>query len=598
VGDRPASLAEIQDIPRGSLVLLAGPPGAGKSDFCHQVVLGALTMDRPVILVTTDRGPAEVLGHLEQLGLGQQPPGTLWFVDAFGETVGETRPGRADTVVANCQDLNSITMAIAKVQQRIGRKDTLLAFDSLTSPYLFNQAAMFRFVRLGLARFASEGSSVLALIDEGCATEQDLAAMMSVTDGILEMETEERYRKLAVVKHPTVDAATIRVAVEPKQPQFRPPMDWDPGVLAQFLRSFNTGRVGLRREVGDFVNLVWPSLTHWSCMLWDPKGFPPMLYALNKYECASAMEGIAAYPWNRRLAFNALFLLQSLGVYVPQSLSRVRDVKKLVGSPAFRSVDLERSGVLEYLEGQSKTDEHIYRVQENSDCVGFENIGVPVASHIPPMLAGSFEMIENGRREWNAVETKCLGLGDPYCEFKVAPGGSDELNASLAMDSTVTERIHGRLMDRLVAYLLDGKPLVVRPRLGSDVHLHVVMHGMAYLNLAGERFRRAQMMGAARSAKLIGERLLEAGLSEDEALRRVLGLMEHCKVGQVTFGETVRIKENCECYRTTILRHAKEPSCFFTTGFLNGLFSAVKGQHVREVKCIAAGDPHCEWEIK
>ena len=87
-------------------------------------------------------------------------------------------------------------------------------------------------------------------------------------------------------------------------------------------------------------------------------------------------------------------------------------------------------------------------------------------------------------------------------------------------------------------------------------------------------------------------------LSEDEALRRIVGFLEHCKVGKVTLGETFRIWENCESLRTTLFVHRKEPSCFFTTGFLNGLFSAVMNQHVREVKCIAAGDPYCEWEFR
>jgi predicted hydrocarbon binding protein len=35
-----------------------------------------------------------------------------------------------------------------------------------------------------------------------------------------------------------------------------------------------------------------------------------------------------------------------------------------------------------------------------------------------------------------------------------------------------------------------------------------------------------------------------------------------------------------------------------TTGLLNGFFSAVKNQHVKETKCIAAGDPCCEWEFR
>ena len=103
--------------------------------------------------------------------------------------------------------------------------------------------------------------------------------------------------------------------------------------------------------------------------------------------------------------------------------------------------------------------------------------------------------------------------------------------------------------------------------------------------------------GAARSARIISERLMEADLSEDETIGRVIDFMNYCKVGKVTLGETIRIRENCESFRTTIMKHENQPSCFFTTGFLNGLFSAVKNQHVREVKCVAAGDPYCEWEI-
>jgi predicted hydrocarbon binding protein len=73
--------------------------------------------------------------------------------------------------------------------------------------------------------------------------------------------------------------------------------------------------------------------------------------------------------------------------------------------------------------------------------------------------------------------------------------------------------------------------------------------------------------------------------------------MDYCKVGKVTLGETIRIRENVESLRTKLFTTMEEPSCYFTTGFLNGLFSAVKHQHVREIRCITAGDPYCEWEI-
>jgi len=596
--------AQIQDVPKNSLILLSGPPGAGKSTFCQQAVLNGLAMDRPVIFVATEQGPAEIIEDLKERGMGELPPGALSFVDAFGETVGAESPERTDTVAANCEDLNSISMAITKLRERTGRGDVLLAFDSLTSPYLFNREEMFKFMRLCLAKFAAEGNSALALMDEGCGKEEDLGAMMSVADGILRMEVQEDSRILHVVKHPSMETTRIEVPIQPKEPRAKPPTNWDIDGGRQLLRSMIADKRVLRPEVGDFVHLFWPSLAHWSCMLWDPKGFPTVLYETNRYESALGRQAIPSLPRSRRYFLKAAFALQSLGLF-PRRLSSVRDMKKFLWGPAIKDVEKQRAGILEYLEDVSKTDEHYFRLYECSDCVGFESVGVPMASHLPPFLAGVCEAFENDGREWNAIETRCIGLGDPYCEIKLVPGEIDGLNASLRKDSSLVERIHGRLMERLMGFLLDGKPLVERPRLGSDVHLHVMHHGMGFVNFVSERYRRAQMMGAARSAKMIGERLLGAGLSEDDAVKRVLDFMNTCKVGKVTLrarsgqalGESVRISENCDSLRTTILVHEKRPSCFFTTGFLNGLFSAVKGQHVREIKCIAAGDAYCEWEI-
>ena len=92
---------------------------------------------------------------------------------------------------------------------------------------------------------------------------------------------------------------------------------------------------------------------------------------------------------------------------------------------------------------------------------------------------------------------------------------------------------------------------------------------------------------------------MEAGLREDEAVKRVLDFLNHCKVGKVTANETIRIVENCENAQAKLFTtKIKGPSCFFTTGFLNGFFAAVKNQHVKETKCIVMGDPYCEWEFR
>jgi predicted hydrocarbon binding protein/KaiC/GvpD/RAD55 family RecA-like ATPase len=594
------SLAKIQEPPDKGLILLAGAPGAGKSTFCHQVVAKSIAAERPVIFVTSEQSPADVTELLGERGMGESAG--LNFVDAFTETVGLTCLPRADTVCANCADLNSLSIAITRLQERAGQKGVLLIFDSLTSPYLFHGGEVIKFMRLFLSKFASEGNAVLALMDEGCGKEEDLGAMMSVADGIIKMTLEDGARVLNVVKHPKITPKRIEVPTEAEHIELKsvemPFAQIEPSLARQFLQS-ESGRdkSALRRETGDFVNLFWPQFAHWSGMLWDAKRFPLMMYELNKQDGVRGIEFMRLFgPWYIRLMFKLDKLLTILRVF-PEDLSRVKDMKKMrrfmEDSPRN-----EGSAIIEYLPDVSRTDEHHFRVYENADCWGFENVGAAMASHLPAEMAGWFKMGEGKNRNWNAIETKCLGLGDPYCEFKLVPGEISELRASLEKDGSVVERIHERLMERLIGFLLHEKPLAERPRLGNDVHLHPVMHAFGFPNVAGERYRMALRMGGARSGKKVGERLMEAGLSEDEAIKRVINFLNYCKVGKVTMEETIRIKENCEPLETDLsLTKPEEPCCFFTTGFFNGLFSVVKNQHVREIKCVAVGDPCCEWEI-
>jgi predicted hydrocarbon binding protein len=495
-------------------------------------------------------------------------------------------------------------MAITKLQQRIGKRDILLSFDSLTSPYLFNKEEVFRFIRLCLAKFASEGNSVLALMDEGCGKEEDLGAMMSVADGIIRMEIKESSRIVNVVKYPKVSPIRIELPVEPRRVGLETRM-FDPDVLGKLARASDREyEAFFRKEVGDFVNLFWPSFAHWSGMLWDPKRFPAMTYEVNKDDPA-AMFKLAKEDEVIKRAF-LTWRMRLLLKFAPKNFSKIKDMK-IMANVLKQQFVKERSGIVEYLEDISKADEHYFRIYENYDCWGLENVGATIASYLPPLIAGFCKGIEHWQgldRNWNAIETKCIGLGDPYCEFKLVPGEIDRLRDSLEKDSSVIERIHERLMERLMGFLLRGEPLVERPRLGNNVHLHLVNHAMGGEGIPAmgttwsQRYRMALRMGGAKLGKEVGERLTNAGFSGDEAVRRVLHLLEHCKVGKATIGETIRIRENCEpIWTKAFTTKWEEPCCFFTTGFLNGFFSAVKNQHVREIKCVGLEDPYCEWEI-
>jgi len=593
---RGLSLAEIQEVPKESLILLSGPPGAGKTTFCHQVVLNNVAAESPIIFVTTEQSPSSILGRLKEKGMGEPAPGVINFVDAFTETVGLASTQRPDTVYASCADLNSLSMAATKLKDGIGQKGVLLAFDSLTSPYLFCGAEITRFMRLFLSKFAAEGNSVVALMDEGCGKEEELGAMMSVADGIIKMEIKEDSRTINVIKHPKVRPTRIEIPLgrtESERIGVKYLFDNDlfdvPGTR-QYIKAWRHGdEATLRRDSGDYVNLFWPNLAQWSGMLWDPKRFPKLKYDLNKEDASALKEMVSKFfPWHLRVLFKLMF----------QNPSKVKDMKKMMNY-FITYLKQERSGIVEYLDDISRTGEHYFRIYENFDCSAFENVGFAMAAYVPSNIAGMCEGVGKESGEWNAIETKCIGLGDPYCEFKVVQGTIDELKDSLvAADNTVIEKIHNRLMDRLIGFMLNGNPLVDRPRLGSDIHLHAVGHAFSFPYVAGQRYQMALRMGGTKVGKEVGEHLMEAGLNEDQAVQRVIHFLKHCKVGKVTADETIKIEDNCESFW---MKHTKvrsqEPCCYFTSGFLNGLFSAVNNQHVREIKCLGAGDPYCEWEI-
>jgi predicted hydrocarbon binding protein/KaiC/GvpD/RAD55 family RecA-like ATPase len=581
--ERGASLADIQAVPRNCLILLSGPPGSGKSTFCQQMVLNSLATDRPVIFVTTEQGPTEITARLQEQGLAELPPGALRFVDAFAETVGLATPKRGDTLGANCEDLNSISVAVAKLQQTMGRQDILLAFDSLTSPYLFNRAEILRFIRLCLLRFAAEGNGVVALVDEGCGRAEDLVAMMSVADGIITLEMGEGSRLVHVVKHPKLAPTKIETPIARSG---MVTMDkFDPGFYRRLMEVGLSGRgEPFRKEVGDFVHIFWRHLVSWSGMLWDPKRFPRMTYEFSKQiEFVGGRERLPVLPWHMRLVIRLV---------LPDDFSQPQNVKRFMRR---HKKNMEKRGqrIMEVLDDASETDEHHVRMREGYNCWGLENVGARLAFQDCGYLAGVLSMFEKRERDWNVVETKCIGLGDPYCEAMFVPGDIPELKGFLeGLDSAIVEKIHDRLMDQLVGFLVHGRPLTERPRLGSGVLFPLMLH-VTYPSQLSDRYRMAVRMGAAKAGKEVGDHLMDAGVAEDEVVARVIGFMNHCNVGRVALGETIRMRENCESFGM----ETGEPSCFFTTGFLNGLFSAVKNQHVREVKCIAMGDPYCEWEI-
>ena len=410
--------------------------------------------------------------------------------------------------------------------------------------------------------------------------------MMSLVNGVIEMDIEEERKVLNVVKHPNVKPMTLEVPMDQTWEQ----RAWDVTMWDRemYRRSFEAEQRGtLDQEIGALaVNIVWPSIIRWNSLLWDPQRFTTMLYDFMIQFGASFREILSMLPWHLKLLYK---------ISLPKSFSRVNDMKKLM---RFFQQMMQRRGIciMEYLDEASKTDEHYIRVYESYECTGFENVGTATSLILAPLLAGVCHGLEAETREWNAVETRCIGLGDPYCEVKLVPGAIAELQPALQKNSVALERIHDRLMQRLTAFLLQDKPPVERARLGRTIAYSPETSFPFY----AERFHMAFRMGGVRAGKNLGERLTGSGVPRDAAVKHLVSLLHYLKAGELTVDDTIRIRENVESNWIPRFYTTKweAPCCFFTTGFLNGFFAAVTSQHVKETRCVAMGDPYCEWEFR
>ena len=346
-----SSPTQLLEIPSKSLILLIGPPGSGKSTFCHEAVIRNIEMS-PVIYVTTESAPSKVAESMAKKGLGETLPHPIRFVDAFHETVGLSTTDRPDTVNASSEDLTSLGVAISKIRERMG-ENSLLVFDSLTPPYLMSGPEILKFMRMTLLRLAAEGNAVLACVDEGCGKPEDLVAMMTTADGIVKIELMDGSKTFNIVKHPKVGPIKIEI-----------PMTWSPALSYHYNMKMMTQHIAmtmglmggppLRTEVGDHVNLFWPHFARWCGMLWDPKRFPTMTYNLNKLSESRMGEFIKLLPLRARLLLK----------FMPKNFSKVKDMKKLISF--FKRASDPSEGIMEYLEDASKTDEHYVRVHDDS----------------------------------------------------------------------------------------------------------------------------------------------------------------------------------------------------------------------------------------
>lgn len=96
-------------------------------------------------------------------------------------------------------------------------------------------------------------------------------------------------------------------------------------------------------------------------------------------------------------------------------INRLRD-KFIIGEVIFKSLGYGIPQMMEFSEDPPYFKMRVYHCIE---CGLGDNVGRPFSHYVRGVIAGYASEILN--REMLVEETRCIAMGDPYCEFKVKP---------------------------------------------------------------------------------------------------------------------------------------------------------------------------------
>ncbi|MFL5927681.1 MAG: RAD55 family ATPase [Gaiellaceae bacterium] len=166
-------------LPVGSLVVVAGPPGSGKTILAQQICFANATSERRALYYTTWSEPHEkLIRHLE--------PFAFFDSDALGERVEFLH--LAELMSSNGGSLDAVSAEI--LRQSFEARPAVIVIDSSKALHDVVDPEALRRAIYDLASRVAHSEAVLVLVGEYSAEETRSQPEFAIADGILQLENE------------------------------------------------------------------------------------------------------------------------------------------------------------------------------------------------------------------------------------------------------------------------------------------------------------------------------------------------------------------------------------------------------------------------
>ena len=182
-------------IPLGSIILVTGPAGSGKTTFLRAFLHKGMEQGETGIYIMSQRNPDYVIEDMRLFN---------WEVDttklkflAFDGIIPEPKP----YVYGNYSSLTDLAGGLRKLSSELNGKPARCIMDNLSSFFIpRDESHVFQFLQLAFRMLRSSNITAMLQLQSDAHDPKTVAIMESLCDGTIELKREGEERFLRVLK--------------------------------------------------------------------------------------------------------------------------------------------------------------------------------------------------------------------------------------------------------------------------------------------------------------------------------------------------------------------------------------------------------------
>lgn len=192
------------NFPQMCSVLMLGTPGVGLLEFQMGMVKEYLDQGEPVVFVSMDLLPKDLLSVMERFGVPLDRLGKgLYVIDYHSTLLGnsdEREPGDRGKV-RRIHDLEGIMFNVASIFAE-EKRPLRIFMHTLSTLFLYNQpSVVLKFFQISTSRIRSEYGTAIVSVFDGVHDEKALNHLVALADGVLELRFDNELNRVLRVRH-------------------------------------------------------------------------------------------------------------------------------------------------------------------------------------------------------------------------------------------------------------------------------------------------------------------------------------------------------------------------------------------------------------